>query len=349
MNENMKVTVAHSVEEIGRAAWDRLSAGRPFTSYRWYRYGEAVKGAGRPGGDQPLYLTLSRGGEPIARATCWISGREPFRAPKLLGGAARALLRRWPLMICRSPLAGLPGLILPEDADLADSALRALGQAALEPAREHHVLTAHRDELVERGARAPGWPDAYIPYSYAEPGTRLAIQWPDFDAYYESRSKKTRKNIRYNRRQVEHITFDEHDAPTDLEAAMPLIRTVENRYDAAPNPWFREMIEHAEMVDSVWVTAHQGEKLVGCELMLYDNGSCMVTALGRDYDVDYVYFVLGYTDIARAIADGAKSLRWGSCTYDAKERLGFELEDNAHIAFTSPYRPLRWLVRRFLV
>jgi predicted N-acyltransferase len=37
-----ELQVAHSVEEIGRAAWDTLAAGRPSANYRWYAFGEQV-------------------------------------------------------------------------------------------------------------------------------------------------------------------------------------------------------------------------------------------------------------------------------------------------------------------
>jgi predicted N-acyltransferase len=57
------VQVAHSVEEVGQAAWDYLGDGQPFTSFRWYRFAEAALSS-----DQPIYVVLSRQGEPLASA-----------------------------------------------------------------------------------------------------------------------------------------------------------------------------------------------------------------------------------------------------------------------------------------
>jgi hypothetical protein len=74
-------------------------------------------------------------------------------------------------------------------------------------------------------------------------------------------------------------------------------------------------------------------KIAGCELMLGDGGWWIVTGLGLDYRIKNVYFVLGYADIQQAIERGARVLRWGSMTYEVKERLGFVKESNNHDVF----------------
>ena len=103
------VRVAHSVEEMGQSEWERLGEDQPFTSYRWYRFGETVFAR-----DLPLYVTLYRGSEPFARATFWLKRHEslptPSRAVRFLVGR---VLRHRPLLACRSPLSGTSGLILP--------------------------------------------------------------------------------------------------------------------------------------------------------------------------------------------------------------------------------------------
>ena len=97
------------------------------------------------------------------------------------------------------------------------------------------------------------------------------------------------------------------------------------------------------MVDAVWLAAEKDGQLVGCELMLGDRGTWLVTGLGLDHSVSNVYFVLGYEDIRYAIEQGAQALRWGSETYDVKGRLGFEPEGYNNLVFGS-----RWpLLQRF--
>lgn len=90
---------------------------------------------------------------------------------------------------------------------------------------------------------------------------------------------------------------------------------------------------HANMVDCAWLTAEMKGRMVGCELMLGDKGAWLVTGLGLDHSVRYAYFALGYADLRHAIDRGARLLRWGSETYEVKERLGFRKESNNHDVF----------------
>src|SRR6266446_147376 len=102
--------IAHSVTEIDPASWDQLSAGRPFTSHQWYRYGETVLAD-----CEPTYLIAYQQGQPIARATFWRTANEPLPLESVvLRQTIQPLIKRWPLMICRSPLSSLSGLVLPE-------------------------------------------------------------------------------------------------------------------------------------------------------------------------------------------------------------------------------------------
>ncbi|GAB4453044.1 MAG: hypothetical protein Kow00120_23040 [Anaerolineae bacterium] len=339
---DFEVAIVHGAAEVGEAAWDRLSAGRPFTSYRWYRFGEAAMAE-----ERPLYIILSYDGEPVARATFFLTGQELLPVNwEPLRRLVLAVLRRWPLMLCRSPLSSVSGLVLP-DPPLRDAALRRLTAVAEAQARRHHALFLVYDYLAEHEAQYPGWPEALRPFTFAEPGTRLDIAWPDFAHYLDHLSRKTRKSYRRNWRAAEEmgIMVCERAAVTRIDEALGLIRNVEAKYRSSPNPWTRGILENAGMVESVWITAEMGDRLVGCELMLRDGDAWCVMALGRDYAVPIVYFLLGYTDIRRAIESGAKALRWGSGAFDTKERLGFQPELNQYVLFTAHNRLLRGLAR----
>jgi hypothetical protein len=71
-----------------------------------------------------------------------------------------------------------------------------------------------------------------------------------------------------------------------------------------------------------------------------------------DHRARNVYFVLGYEDIRYAIEHGARTLRWGSETYEVKERLGFEPEGHNNLIFASRWALLqsfgRWVAERSL-
>lgn len=336
----LEVKIARHVEEIGQEAWDHLRGTRPFASYRWYRFVEKVMAD-----DMPLYIVVSHRGEPVARATFWLVRREPLSLSSVIvRQCMEALTRRWPLLICRSPLASTSGLILPET-PLRETALRAIAQAALERARSAHASFVLFDYLDSQAVLEPGWLEAFAAVSLPEPGTYLDIAWPDFDSYINQLSYKTRKNYRRNCRAADRLGVEikSYPAVTMVDEALALIANVERRYNDIPYPWTRRILENAAMVDAVWLTAEINGRLMGCELMLGDGDTWLVTALGLDYSVQYVYFRLGYEDIRYAIERGVRRLRWGSCTYEVKQRLGFQLENNSYVVFAANGPVLNWV------
>ena len=132
---DFEVQIVHAVAEIGEEAWEHLSRGRPFTSYRWYRFGEKAMAYATP-----CYVILSHYGEPVARATFWLTPREliPVRS-RLIRWLVGALIRRWPLLICQSPLtssAATSGLTLPET-PLREQALVTLAEVGRELAERY--------------------------------------------------------------------------------------------------------------------------------------------------------------------------------------------------------------------
>jgi predicted N-acyltransferase len=327
------VQVAHGVDEVGQEAWDRLSGSRPFASYRWYRFGEKVMAHSRP-----IYVILSRQGEPLARATFWLASREYIPIPsRSLCLVFEAMLRRWPLLICQSPLsstAATSGLILP-DPPQHEAALRTIAEVAQDLLRKNRGSLCTFSYLEQGETRWSGWPQGFLRGRTPGPGTCLTITWPSFEGYLAHLGKKQRYNLRRNMRLASERGIEIKLYPTvqDVDGAMGLHQNVNRRHRSRAVPWMRGAMEHAEMVDRVWLTAEVEGRMVGCELMLGDRDAWLVTGLGLDYAVQYAYFVLGYADIRYAIERGARLLRWGSLTYEVKERLGFEAEGNNYDVF----------------
>ncbi|MBN1284450.1 MAG: N-acetyltransferase [Anaerolineae bacterium] len=340
-SSNFDVQVAAGTAEVDPAAWDRLAGERPFASYRWYRFAETVLGGGKP-----LYITLSQAGEPVARATFWLEMQEPLAiAPGPLQGLIDAALHRWPVMTCCSPLFPTSGLILP-DPPRRSAALRALLQATEEQARQHRASFILFDHLEPE--QIAGWPAPFTPAAFADPGTYLAITWPDFDSYVQQLSKSARKDYRRHRNRAADLGIEvtAHDAITTPPAqALALIENVEANHGSVTNPWTCAVLEHAGMIDTVWLTATIGSKLVGCGLLVGDGDGLFLALLGLDYDVQYVYFQLVYASIRSAIERGYQVVRGGREAYETKERLGFRLETNHHVMFAGRTRLLQGLGR----
>jgi predicted N-acyltransferase len=333
------VQVAHSIEEIGPDAWDRLGRERAFASHRWYRFGERVLAD-----TLPIYIILSQRGEPIARGTFWLTRQEPLPISSL--GVRRLieiLMRRWPLLICRTPLTGIPGLILPEP-PLYNAALKTIVQVAQEQARQHQASFIVFDYLGRCESKA-GWPPEFNSAQLSEAGTRLPITWPDFESYLKQLSRVTQRSCHRN---IKHaadlgLVVTPRRTVTVDDRAMSLIRSVERHHRTAPNPWARAMLENASLVDATWLTAEIDNQLVGCALFLGDGDTRFATLLGLDYRVEYVYFQILYAVIRRAIEEGARVLRGGSGAYEIKQRMGFCLEDDNYVAFAAQNRMLQWL------
>jgi len=342
------VQIAHSVQEVGQKEWDRLGGEQPFASYRWVRFGESILVD-----DSPLYVILSRQGEPLARAMLWLRKQQNMlTSSQVMQVALGAILRRRPILTCEAPLSNSVGLTLPPEPALRREALRTLSACALDLAKQHRASFLVFGYLSAALARLPGWPDALTAIGFQNSGTVLPIAWHDFDGYLSSLSRWARKSVRQNLRRAaeQGIVVRVQPEITDIEGALGLIQNVDRRHNRAPNPQARSVLERVAMVDHVWLTAEAEGRLVGCALLLADRGVMIQALLGLDYAVQYAYFALFYETIRAAIKGEQRALRGGYAAYDMKRRLGFVVEDanRALFAGNGAFRPLgRWLAASF--
>lgn len=98
----LETHITNNIEEIGEVTWNALSVGQPFRSYNWYRFGEKVMTNAKP-----IYLTLCENGQVVARASFWRIEKDAT-----VRGLMAAVIKRWPLLMCRCPLFTAPGWIL---------------------------------------------------------------------------------------------------------------------------------------------------------------------------------------------------------------------------------------------
>ena len=334
------VRIVHSVREVDQPEWDDLGQGMAFTSYRWYLYGETVMRD-----CIPVYILVNLHGKAIARATFWVIRNEPLPiVSTILRDTAQLIFKRWPLFVCRSPLSNTSGLILPDNS-FRQPALKKLVQAAQEEAKKHKTSFLMFDYMEEEETKRIEWPKGFGHMTVPDPSNKMRITWTDFDQYLASRSPKMRKHYRRYQREVEalQIKIESQKESFEIEPAMRLIRTVERRHHSTPNPWFQAMLEKSEMVNGRVLTARMEDRLIGSELVVEDNGTQMVTALGMAEEYPHVYFWLGFADIRWAIEQKKQFLAWGSGAEEVKQRLGFEPEFNNRVIFQGCNRLTRWL------
>jgi hypothetical protein len=321
----------NNIEEIGEVAWNALSAGRMFQSYNWYRFGEKVMANAKP-----TYVTLSENGHAMARASFWRVDNEPITAG-FAPGLMEAFFRRWPLLICRSPLSYMTGLIIPDSArtDLLDKLIR-IGRHLRHRERCSLLLL---DGLAAATAHAIPWS---LAYSFEMPGTLMEIRGLDnLDQYLASRSYRVRKDLRRHLRKIEecNLLVTRHQTvpdPPDLDKAVELYHTLEARKGAAntgSNPWVRAMLQNLEGANGTWLAARLEGRLVGWAATFEDCGVQFGTAIGLD-NVAYAYFALLFEALRLGLERRLHSLYWGPGSYSFKKRLGFRTIDNDSVAAT---------------
>lgn len=322
---SFSLQVSHQLADFTPQEWDALGAGRAFQGYRWYCYGERVMSD-----CLPTYIVLRLGQTPVARATFWRVKNEPLPLPP---GKPRDfiqfLLGRWPLLICRSPLSNSSGLVLPEP-PLRAPALSALARLGREQLQQQGGSFLLFDYLTEAETGLPGWPDDFLALNLSDPGTILLNRWENFEDYLASGNKKDRQHYKRTLREAQNLGCDVFQKLTaeNLHDALELIRQVEARHGAPPNPWARAMLEHLPMVDGIFLEAKIAGRLAGCGLLFEEEQTQLTAALGLAKDVPFVYFQLLYASLRIALQHRVKALRWGSGAYQVKQQLGFGLELN---------------------
>lgn len=330
-----------SIKEIDPLSWNRLSGRMPFQSHHWYLFGERTLFD-----CPPVYLLVYDRDHPVARASMWLVRNEPLpKMPASFKLIISALLRRWPLLICRSPLANTSGIIL-EDSSAREDSLEILVNTAITEARKRRASIVLFDFLTEDEMKA--WPSNSYKLTMPSAGTILQNRWQSLDEFLADGNKKDRQHYKRTLREADKlgIHLTKHKAVPNIEAALALIRNVEERYSSSPNPWMRALLENIEMVNGTWLEAHINHRVVGCGLILEDQDVQLTTVLGLAENIPYVYFRLIYASLEAAFARKVSLLRWGTGAYEVKQRLGFKLEQNNNSVLFGANPLTRFIIKR---
>lgn len=327
----LTVQAFKSIHEIDPGTWDRIAARRGFQSHRWYTFGERAM-ADCP----PTYLLALDGDTPVASAALFRIHNEPLPLPSVARRFMASVLKRRPLLVCRSPLAHTSAMLLPGE-PLRDEALAALAQAAQAEFKRQRCSFLVFDYLLTEQLRYP-WPPHYEPITVSEPGTYMPIEWENFDAYLNAGNKKDRQYYKQSLREAEEngLVLTKHKTVPDVEAALALVENVSIWQGSAPNPWMRGMLENFSMTDGTWLELQKDGKMVGCGAVVRDNRFQIATALGLEDDVPGGYFFLLYAALQEAFEHDIRLVRFGTGAYDVKRRLGFHLEDTNHAMVSMP-------------
>ena len=323
---NLEIQTYHSIQEIDPAIWDQVAAGRGFQSRFWYAFGEKAM-ADCP----PTYLIAWEGSVPIASIALFKVYNEPLPLPKIARRFMASVLKKRPLLVCRSPLADTSALILPGEPK-RDEVLPVLAKAALDEFKKQRCSFLVFDYLLTEQMNYPSWPANLERITISEPGTFMPMEWESFEDYLEAGNKKDRQHYKRTLKQAEEngLVLSKHKSVSDIETSLRLIRNVSIWHGSEPSPWTRGLLENFSLVDGTWLEIRKEGTLVGCGAVVRDNKFQLATSLGLEDDVPGGYFLLLYAALQDAFEHQVRLVRFGSGAYDVKRRLGFHLEDTNH-------------------
>jgi hypothetical protein len=326
-----------SIKEIEPRIWDGIAAGRGFQSHRWYTFGEQAMPE-----CPPTYLIAWEGDTPVASAALFRVHNEPLPLPSVARRFMSSILKRRPLLVCRSPFADTSALLLPGE-PLRDEVLPALTQAARDEFKKQRCSFLIFDYLLTEQLKYPSWTADFEPITVSEPGTYMPIIWETFEEYLEAGDKRDRQHYKRSLKEAENngLVLTKHKSVSDIDAALSLVRNVSIWHGSAPNPWTRGLLENFSMIDGTWFELRKDDKLMGCGAVVRDNRFQLATALGLEDDVPGGYFLLLYAALQEAIENKIRLVRLGTGAYDVKRRLGFHLEDTNHAMVTMAGFPSR--------
>jgi len=222
---NISVQIAHSIQQIDPVEWDHLSAGRYFQSHAWYAYGERVLDD-----CESLYLLAYVNGKLAGRGSFWISPNEPL--PQYVGDwrfILKPLLRKWPLLICRSPLSNTAGLIISKETTIGTEIIDSLIETARKQAARKKCSFLIFDYMGKNTLKQ--WPAGFFVMEAPHAGTIMHNEWKDFDDYLAHSDKKIRQHYKRAMRKAENLNIEIKRSlyAEDINEILALVRNVEKQ------------------------------------------------------------------------------------------------------------------------
>lgn len=326
-----------SIQQIGRAAWDRCFPG----ALEGFDYLSAVEAAGVPGFDW-RYLVVEAAGETLAAAPGFITDysldttlNEAGR--KLVAAARRLAPRAFTLRLAAlgSPctedvgLGFAPGVDPARKPDLLRALLTAFETAA---AQEGCGLLAIKDAPAADRAL---WAALRSPAYQLAPGMPVAeldIDFADLDGYLARLSAATRKDLRRKLKAFDAVRVEVRG---DIGGLEPRVLELYRQTRARSDLQFEELTAAyftgvlAAMADrALCVLYFVGDELIGCNLLLHDDEVlldkffCMESERGPAHNL---YFLSWITNVRLCLERGLRRYQSGQAGYSTKLRLGSRL------------------------
>ncbi len=276
----------------------------------------------------------------------------------------RRLFRNYlsiPLLIGGHPVGvGQSHLQMRQDAD-PKAVVEVLDRTAQELARAHRAKLILFKEFTQSEAEQLNslTTRGYSRSQSVETWT-LNSEWASFDNYYETRSKRTRANMRkyFGKLEAAGMTFEEHRGADGVSELFTdeIYQLYENvldraslRFEKVPLSFFQELAREFPE-ESRFAFIRQADQIVGFTCGLGTGHHHALLYCGIDYernDEAAIYFNTLYRGLAAAIETGAQTINVGQSADEFKRRLG--CKSAPLFIFTKPMSPVLGLGFRLFV
>jgi predicted N-acyltransferase len=331
-----------SVDKIDRAPWDAVcqAARHPFMDRRFLRAVEIAFAAEA----KFRYATVEdNAGQTVACAcfSCYtVDGC--VLAPPAAQRFVNAVRRWWPaffrfrVLLCGLPVSTSGGqVVLTEGVDLQRLALT-FDQIAV------HLAHQSRTKFISFKEYDPVLAEKLSPL--AQHGYRRALsvvthwligEYESFDAYYESRSKRHRANIRRHFRKLEEagLTWQQYRGRDDVgrlftddvhRLYLNVFDRSQAKFERLPIAFFHELARHLPD-ESSFTFVFQGDRPVGFCCGVASPAAHTLLYCGLDYTLNAnsdLYFNIMYRGLGQGLAPGVGTVFVGASADEFKQHMG---------------------------
>ncbi len=333
-----EVRVVDSLAQVDAAAWNRLFPGE----LENYDYLMAVEAAGIEG-FRWRYLLAEERSRLVAAAPAFLT---EYPLETTLDGAARRVAQG----VQRIAPGALTLRLACVGSPCTETALLGFAPgvgAACRPELLKILMSGFQKVAADEGCSLLGvkdapegaaglWDEATAPSGFRAiaslPSADLVIDFPTLEAYLDSLSPGTRKDMRRKLRSLEQVRVEVRDNIDDvMDRVMALYRETRARADMTLEDltpaYFQGVLRG--MGGRAFCTLYwQGGDLLAANLLLQDGDTlldkffCMDAVRGRPLNL---YFLSWFTNIRLCLERGLKRYRSGQAGYENKLRLGSRL------------------------
>ena len=327
-----RTVITRRCDALPGPAWDKMcGASQPFAHLRWLHLLEAIASY-----YHPHYLQVWHEDELVAGAICYPQRHFHLSAhisSSLLAWGAEIGLKLAGPMSCHLPMFAYPGIILAQDAPVADLLPVLAAELTKIQRTEHSQLLSINPLIVEKETRLTQWPSFTPTHIVAD--AILDIAWDSYDDYQMWLPGKKRAEIRRVRNRAADAGVEVVECPlqeTDSVRIEQLIREVRESH-GSPYPFNPGLVQQTAALlnhnDYAHLVAIQKGDIIGTLTLFFSGGVMLVRWAGLEYERtrdSYAYHLLMSETVRVAIDRGAKQLKLGGTSFTLKKQLGARLE-----------------------